>query len=185
MAIGDFNANLSSENKKGGHVKGRKHWIGLWAMKLGWSISQSFDGDITSVIVRFTGKLKSQNKCVYSHIDQWRRKLLHKLSKVQQAMDLSGTNSLLQHELERLGRLQISNTLIVLIPKDSNPKNFSQFKPISLCSVSYKLVMKVNSIFLKILRQEQVGFIARRNIVGNVIIAQEVFHSMRSKKNLH
>ncbi|KAA3477143.1 Retrovirus-related Pol polyprotein from type-2 retrotransposable element R2DM [Gossypium australe] len=77
---------------------------------------------------------------------------------------------------------KLNTTLIVLIPK--------QFKPISLCSMLCKLVMKevVNrfrTIFPKIIGQEQVGFIAGRSIVDNVIIEQEVFHSMRSKKNLH
>ncbi|KAH1031612.1 hypothetical protein J1N35_043786 [Gossypium stocksii] len=70
-----------------------------------------------------------------------------------------------------------------------NLKNFSQFWPISLCSVFYKLVMKVianrfKSIFPKTIRQEQVGFITGRSIIDNVIIAQEVLHSMRVKKNL-
>ncbi|KAH1121280.1 hypothetical protein J1N35_004440 [Gossypium stocksii] len=81
-----------------------------------------------------------------------------------------------------------NNTLIVLIPTVQNPKNFSQFRPISLCSV-LKLVMKVianrfKSIFLKIIGQEQAGFIASRSIIDNVIIAQEVLHSKRTKKKL-
>ncbi|KAA3484640.1 tyrosine decarboxylase 1-like [Gossypium australe] len=35
------------------------------------------------------------------------------------------------------------NMLIVLIPKKDRPEDFSEFRLISLCSVLYKLVMKV------------------------------------------
>ncbi|MBA0580564.1 hypothetical protein Gorai_022774, partial [Gossypium raimondii] len=37
----------------------------------------------------------------------------------------------------------LNNTLIVLVPKVANPEGFAQFRPISLHSVLYKLVMKV------------------------------------------
>ncbi|KAH1123276.1 hypothetical protein J1N35_006436 [Gossypium stocksii] len=84
-------------------------------------------------------------------------------------------------------QIQWDNIVGVLIPKVPNPGDFSQFRPISLCSVLYKLVMKIianrfKSIFSKIIGQEQAGFIAGRSIVDNVIIAQEVLHSMRAKK---
>ncbi|KAA3475887.1 tyrosine decarboxylase 1-like [Gossypium australe] len=79
---------------------------------------------------------------------------------------------------------ELNNTLIVLIPKKENPEDFSHFRPISLCSVLYKLVMKVIAnrfkvIFPKLISQEQAGFIAGRNIFDNIILAQEVIHSMR------
>ncbi|KAA3479141.1 Retrovirus-related Pol polyprotein LINE-1 [Gossypium australe] len=37
-------------------------------------------------------------------------------------------------------------------------------------------------VFPNFISQEQAGFIAGRNIPDNVIIAQEVIHSMRSRK---
>lgn len=37
----------------------------------------------------------------------------------------------------------LNNTLIVLIPKVLSSETFAQFHPIILCSVLYKLVMKV------------------------------------------
>ncbi|KAA3480824.1 Retrovirus-related Pol polyprotein LINE-1 [Gossypium australe] len=82
---------------------------------------------------------------------------------------------------------EFNNTLIVLIPKKDRPEDFSQFWPISLCSVMYKLVMKVIAnrfkvVFLNFISPEQAGFIEGRNISDNVIIAQEVIHSMRSRK---
>ncbi|KAA3471573.1 LINE-1 reverse transcriptase isogeny [Gossypium australe] len=82
---------------------------------------------------------------------------------------------------------ELNTTLIVLIPKKDYPEDFSQFRPISLCSVLYKLVMKVIAnrfkvMFPNFISPEQAGFIAGRNISDNVIIAQEVIHSMRSRK---
>ncbi|KAH1066052.1 hypothetical protein J1N35_031039 [Gossypium stocksii] len=66
-------------------------------------------------------------------------------------------------------------------------KEFSQYRPISLCSVMYKLVMKViasrfKQVFPNYISSEQAGFIAGRNISDNILIAQEVIHSMRSRK---
>ncbi|KAH1039539.1 hypothetical protein J1N35_041282 [Gossypium stocksii] len=82
---------------------------------------------------------------------------------------------------------KLNNTLIVLIPKVPNLENFSQFRPISLCLVLYKLLMKIianrfKSIFPKIIGQEQACFIAGMSIVNNAIIAQVGLHSMRVKK---
>ncbi|KAA3485152.1 reverse transcriptase [Gossypium australe] len=62
----------------------------------------------------------------------------------------------------------LNNTLIVIIPKVSNLESFTQFRPISLYYVLYKLVMK-----------EQDGFITGNNIIDNIIIAQEIIHFMR------
>ncbi|KAA3460632.1 Retrovirus-related Pol polyprotein LINE-1 [Gossypium australe] len=73
---------------------------------------------------------------------------------------------------------KLNNTLIVLIPKKESPKDFSQYRPISLCFVLYKLVMKVIANRFK----EQAGFIAGRNIIDNIILAQEVIHSMRCNR---
>ncbi|KAA3488942.1 reverse transcriptase [Gossypium australe] len=82
---------------------------------------------------------------------------------------------------------ELNNNLIMLIPKNDRPEDFSQFRPISLCSVMYKLVIKVianifKMVFPNFISPEQAGFIVGKNISDNVIIAQEVIHSMRSKK---
>lgn len=81
----------------------------------------------------------------------------------------------------------LNNTLIVLISKKDNLEGFSQFRPISLYSVMYKLVMKVvtsrfKSVFPNLISQEQASFIVGRNISNNIIKTQEVIHSMRSQR---
>ncbi|KAH1105925.1 hypothetical protein J1N35_009693 [Gossypium stocksii] len=83
--------------------------------------------------------------------------------------------------------LELNNSFIVLIPKVQNPVDFSHFRPISLCSVLYKLVMNIianrfKMVFLRLLAPKQVGFIVGRNITDKIIIAQEVIHSMRGTK---
>jgi hypothetical protein len=36
-----------------------------------------------------------------------------------------------------------NSTFLALIPKESNPSNFSRFRPISLCNSSYKILTKI------------------------------------------
>ncbi|XP_055960701.1 uncharacterized protein LOC126667366 [Mercurialis annua] len=81
----------------------------------------------------------------------------------------------------------INRTLISLIPKTEKPETIKDFRPISLCTVVYKILTKVIANRFKkfmpsIVRPTQASFVAGRNITDNIIIAQEVIHSMRNKK---
>ncbi|KAK5840677.1 hypothetical protein PVK06_009580 [Gossypium arboreum] len=82
---------------------------------------------------------------------------------------------------------EFNNLLIVLKPKFANLESFVQFRSISLCSILYKLVMKVIAnrfkvVFYKIITPEQTGFIVGRNITNNIIVTQEVIHLVRRKQ---
>ena len=82
---------------------------------------------------------------------------------------------------------EVNKTLLVLIPKVDNPESIKQFRPISLCTVLYKIITKVIANRLKIVLPHIVGptqssFVPCRNITDNIIITQEVVHSMKRKK---
>ncbi|KAK7245383.1 hypothetical protein RIF29_40223 [Crotalaria pallida] len=81
----------------------------------------------------------------------------------------------------------INSTLVVLIPKVDAPQNASHFRPIALCNVVYKCNTKIIANRLKPfmndwISPQQVGFIPGRNIQDNIIIAQELIHSMKRMK---
>ena len=79
-----------------------------------------------------------------------------------------------------------NDTLLVLIPKVKHPDMISQFHPIRLCNVGYKFITKTLTNRLKkimpcITTPHQSSFIPVRHITDNIVIYQEVLHSMRTK----
>ena len=70
-----------------------------------------------------------------------------------------------------------------MIPKKDNPKNVSDYRPISLCNVCYKIIAKILSNRVKfvlpnLIGKEQSGFVQGRSPADNILTIQEVVHTL-------
>ncbi|KAE8674092.1 hypothetical protein F3Y22_tig00111769pilonHSYRG00381 [Hibiscus syriacus] len=81
----------------------------------------------------------------------------------------------------------LNRTVLVLIPKSDAPETFVDFRPISLCTVMYKLITNIIVRRLKhvmpfLIMSNQKSFISGRSITENIVINQEIVHSMHHNK---
>ncbi|KAL9680065.1 hypothetical protein QQ045_017940 [Rhodiola kirilowii] len=84
---------------------------------------------------------------------------------------------------------ELNETLIVLVPKVKKVEKVEELRPISLCNVVMKLIMKVLANRLKwvlpeIISHSQSAFIGGRLITDNILLAHEISHGMRCRNNL-
>jgi hypothetical protein len=82
---------------------------------------------------------------------------------------------------------EINDTAITLIPKVRNPQSIKQYRPISLCTVLYKIATKCVENRMRLvleytISQEQSVFVPGRLISDNALVAFECVHAMKRKK---
>ena len=94
---------------------------------------------------------------------------------------------------------KINKTNISLIPKTNHPTRMTEFRPINLCNVTYKLISKVLANILKfimpsiisenqsaftserLITDNQSAFTSERLITDNVLVAFEFMHYLKHK----
>ncbi|KAL0322465.1 UNVERIFIED_CONTAM: hypothetical protein Sangu_1865800 [Sesamum angustifolium] len=78
-------------------------------------------------------------------------------------------------------------TPISLILKTASPACRSKYRPISLCNVTNKICTKLMTISLgrvlsKVLLLSQSGFVPGRLLINNVLLAQDLIHSLKFRR---
>ena len=96
------------------------------------------------------------------------------------------TNMVLNVLNNNVSMAELNKTNISLIPKTNSPKRMTDFCPINLCNVVYKLISKTLANRLKallphIIIENQSAFTSDCLIIDNMIVAFELMHFLNHK----
>lgn len=100
--------------------------------------------------------------------------------------------SAITHEVQQFFKTGVmprdwNHTNLCLIPKIKQPKTMKDFRPISLCNVTYKIISKILKMRLKsalgmAISEQQAAFLPGCHITDNVLVTHEVLHALRVRK---
>jgi hypothetical protein len=104
--------------------------------------------------------------------------------------DLVGQDLLeMVEEARQKGKVQknLNATFIALIPKVNAPRTFSDYRPIALCNLCYKIISKLIALRLRpilsrVLSEEQLGFLKGRQISDAIGTLRNVYTVSRQKR---
>lgn len=77
-------------------------------------------------------------------------------------------------------------TVVTLIPKNPNPANIKEYRPIVCCTVMYKIIGKVlarriQKVIASIITNTKSGFIPGSKVRDNIILAHELVKAYTRK----
>ncbi|XP_078154682.1 uncharacterized protein LOC144550407 [Carex rostrata] len=80
----------------------------------------------------------------------------------------------------------VARSNLVLIPKTDEAVSVTQFRPISVCNTTYKLISKILTLRMKpfinsLISSSQCAFLPGREISENIILFREVLHSFKQR----
>ena len=101
-------------------------------------------------------------------------------------VDKDVTNSVLMWLNSSIFPSPINHTFITLVPEVDSPELVTEFHPISLCNVLYKIFSKVLANRLKkflpnLITEHQSAFAKDWLIIGNILVAFETLHCMKNQ----
>jgi len=78
-------------------------------------------------------------------------------------------------------------TFLVLALKKNTTKEPKDFRPISLCNVTYKIITKILAKRMKhilpaLISKEYDGFVTERLILNGIILMHKIMHSLKERK---